>query len=645
MDKAIVKGDRSIKQSPEIERNKNELIRQIQEDKEKRDQTSVLFRGENLITYTDVAQAQFVGHRAKPSWKKDYQYNVFDPITRDKVMAIISKSGGMYEAQFYNTNKKLAGFSDTIATVLGAFYEDSRYNLQEVERNKELMLDALTTPKAIWFEGWRYQTRTVRDILERDPESGRVTKLSAKKKVHYNGPWGCTVPVKEIIPGSMKTRVLQDQPRFHWVRKMQLSDFQREFKGYPMAQYVQPYQYVFDDGLSDILVSTDMRDNEVEVIYSFNKWDDKLTMIASGIQLTTNIDNPMPFAHKDYPFAWAGFEPLSNQFVYDMPLTIKILDMQDVNNEVLNLSLDMVHRALNEVILSTEGDAINDDELYGGSIIQVDNVKNFQKFEFGSPSGYNMANSVSDRVRKSIEGSSLDAPSSGQTASRPITAREAVIAREAAVEIASYYLGNMEALEEQKALLRTQNQLDRYKLPTEWQEYVGEDNLKKFQAVYREFSVRDTRLDGGKRGTAHITITETPRDNEDVNKANNEDDKELSQTIDISPEFIRHIKPTVRIIANSSMKKSKAIEAAEARAWFQDAMAVPDVLDVRYAAERYAKVTGQNPDEALVQNDQPTPGMPGMGGPAAPKPGAQQKTPMQSLPMDGMDAVMNEGIG
>src|SRR3990167_197228 len=131
------------KQSETQTKERDRILRIVQEDKQRRDAEISFFRNENLLTYTDGSMAQFIGHRPKPEWKKDYQYNIFDPITRDKVMAILSKSAGLYEAQFFNTNKRLAKISQTIATVLGAFYKDSTRRLNEKEKNKMTMLQAL----------------------------------------------------------------------------------------------------------------------------------------------------------------------------------------------------------------------------------------------------------------------------------------------------------------------------------------------------------------------------------------------------------------------------------------------------------------------------------------------------------------------
>src|SRR3990167_5272034 len=188
----------SLRQSSAVEKEKNRIITAIVNDKQRRDSETTFFRNETLSTYTEASMAQFIGHRPKPEWKKDYQYNIFDPITRDKVMAILSKSAGLYEAQFFNTNKRLAKISQTIATVLGAFYKDSTRRLNEKEKNKMTMLQALISPKAIWYEGWKYQKRTIQDIVKRN-EYGDVVETKPKKIVHYNGPWGELCHVEDII--------------------------------------------------------------------------------------------------------------------------------------------------------------------------------------------------------------------------------------------------------------------------------------------------------------------------------------------------------------------------------------------------------------------------------------------------------------
>lgn len=632
-----------MKQSEEMTRERNRIVTLIQEDKQRRDQETTFFRNENLSSYTEVGIGQFLGYRAKPEWKKDYQYNVFDPVTRDKVMAILSKTAGLYEAEFFNTNKRLAKISETISTVLGAFYRDSTRQLNEKEKNKLTMLAALITPKAIWYEGWRYQKRTIKEIEERD-DTGKITKLKKKEICHYNGPWGELVPVEDLIPGSLKIRDIQEQPRLAWVPKMQMEQFRRLYptSRYPEAAKVLPHGALFDNDLTEFTIRNDMKENEVEVAMLFEKWEDRASIVANGV-LLSKVEAPMPFAHKDYPFVWGGFEELSPWFIYDMPLTIKLLDMQDVSNEILNLTLDMVWRALNEVILVTDGDGINDDVLYGGGMVPVNDPKNFQKLEFGSSFGFQAAGSVLERARRSIESASLDAPSSGQSGARNITAREALIAREAALEITTLFLQNMENMERDKARLRVKNQLDRYKRPIDWEKRVGKEQADEAIAVFREISARDTKLDGGKRGTVNVMITETPRPKDELDKINTENDKELSQTIDISPELIREIDFDVEIVGNSSVRRSKAQDTAEARAFLTDATAMPDVLNVNYAAEEYVKALGKKKDEALVQKEE-DPMAQMMGGARPPAPAGAPKVGDVPMPESGVDAILNQDL-
>lgn len=639
MSKEEVRG--KLRQSSEIEKEKERLFSLISEDKQRRDQATKFFRNSSLSQYTEAGIGQFIGHREKPEWKKDYQYNVFDPVSRDKVMAIISKSGGLYEAEFFNTNKKLAKISETIATVLGAFYKDSTIKLNEKEKNKLTMLAALITPKAIWYEGWRYQKRAIRDIEERD-EYGRVTKTKKKEIVHYNGPWGELCQVEDIIPGSLKIRELQEQPRFTWLPKMQMEQFKRLYpvSKYPEAAKVLPHGQLLSNDITEFNLRDDLKENEVEVAMPFEKWDDRHAIIANGIMLTP-LNAPMPFAHKDYPFVWGGFEELSPWFIYDMPLTMKILDMQDMNNEILNLTLDMVWRALNEVVLVQDGDGINDDVLYGGGMISVNDPKNFQKLEFGSSFAFQSASGMLDRARRSIESASLDAPQSGQSGARAITAREALIARESALEITTLFLTNMENMERDKARLRVKNQLDRYKRPIDWEKRIGEDLTKEALPIFRELSVRDAKLDGGKRGTININITETPRPKEELDKENVQNDKELSQTIDISPELIREIDFDVEIVGNSSTRKSKTLQVAEARGFMTDAAAMPQVFNVGYAAEEYVKALGKKTDEALVTQEESSDPMEQMMKQLG---GGKEKPEAPQMPQDSLENMLNASI-
>jgi len=87
---------KSFLQSPEIQKEKERIFHIVYEDKQRRDQETTFFRNATLSQYTEAGIGQFIGFRSKPEYKKGYQYNLFDPITRDKVMAIISKTAGMY---------------------------------------------------------------------------------------------------------------------------------------------------------------------------------------------------------------------------------------------------------------------------------------------------------------------------------------------------------------------------------------------------------------------------------------------------------------------------------------------------------------------------------------------------------------------
>lgn len=590
----------SSSQSKEKEALKSELLRLIREDKMNRDQQFSFFRDTTLATYTETGRQQFIGFREKPQWKDDYQYNVFDPVTRDKVMAIVSKAGGFYEAQFFNTNKRLAGASEAISVILGAFYKDSTRRLNEKEKNKLLMITALTTPKAIWFEGWRNQIRTVKDIEERG-EDGKILKVKERKIVHYNGPQGEIIPVEDFIPGSIKERDIQEQPRLTWVTRMQKPTFDRMFpvSKFPEADKVKTHGELIAEDITDFTVRQDLKEKEVEIIRYFNKWKDEFHIIANGV-LLTEINSPMPFNHKDYPFVWGGFEELDHGFIYDMPLTIKIMDMQDVDNEVLNLSLDMLWRALNETILVQGGDEMNEDVLYGGGTIDVDNVNNFKKLDWGSGLAFSASNSLLDRVKQSLESASVSAESAGTAGTgRSRTAREVLVAREAAMEIATLFLTNMENMERDKALLRVKNQLDRYKNPIEWERRIGEDKTDEI-AKFREITVRDTTLTKNRKGTINVVITNKPRGEEELNQENRTA-KETSQIIEVSPDFIRQIEFDVEIVANSSVRRSKVLESAENERFFRTALEVPQILDVRKAGEDWVKSLDKNPEEAMVQ--------------------------------------------
>ena len=185
------------------------------------------------------------------------------------------------------------------------------------------------------------------------------------------------------------------------------------------------------------------------------------------------------------------------------------------------------------------------------------------------------------------------------------------------------------------------NQLDRYKRPVEWEERIGEDLTKQAIPIFREISVRDAKLENGKRGAINIAITETPRPKEELDKENIENDKELSQAIDVSPEFIRQIDFDVEIVANSSVKKTKAQQLGEARAFMLDALSAPQVLNPQYAAKEYVKSLGKREDEALAKPTEANPLEQMMGGKAGAQKEQPTPSPAQSGAPDSIESIMN----
>ena len=47
--------------------------------------------GRNIYDYVKDSVDRMNEYKLKPDWKEDWQNNVFDPITRDKLIAILSK--------------------------------------------------------------------------------------------------------------------------------------------------------------------------------------------------------------------------------------------------------------------------------------------------------------------------------------------------------------------------------------------------------------------------------------------------------------------------------------------------------------------------------------------------------------------------
>jgi hypothetical protein len=276
---------------PVVEERFTEHFVKWQDYRQNRDQT-IRFLSKNGVNrgikeYIRDSVDRFNEYFPKPLHKKDWQSNVYQPITRDKIMSIL---GRLVNTRL-NVGLKLKS--------------KSMINMNEAEARREIFSDllksanekndddqarvweafvALSQGTAIGHESWKKDTREVEYIKEVDPDTGEK-KTETVTVDKWDDVYGKLVPVLEFYPENIWVNNIRDVKRCFWVSQMKYTNFMDEFGKFDNADMVQKAGYY--SGLSDVNwgVSEDVKEDHVEVIRFYDEVDDKYAIWANGIEI------------------------------------------------------------------------------------------------------------------------------------------------------------------------------------------------------------------------------------------------------------------------------------------------------------------------------------------------------------------------
>lgn len=372
--------------------------------------------------------------------KADWQSKYFIPRTYGLVMASLS--------EFAINKPDIIIEPDTRQDALRVSYLKAvmHANWRKNKGNAELLfglLDALKLGIGIFEIGYRKEERTVKSIKDYDPATEDVD-WEKKKIFDFDDVYFETV-----------------NPRYFWleesaatisdandcVRKYIFSEetFHRKFDSkYEKAKDVKVKGQVIKDEFFKPFIGTGTGTNEICVYKYQNKSKDVMWWIANGV-LLNEPDDPIPFHHKQLPYAELKLAPYDRYTFYGLSLPRIVEDLQHEINTLRNMKVDQTHlNIFSPFFYSAEEDL--DETIFTiepGVGIPVSDPGAFKFFKQGDvgPDAYKMEEAFDQDIRQAT---GFDLRLQGLRGGG--TATETSILKETSLKRINLYLRFMEEL-------------------------------------------------------------------------------------------------------------------------------------------------------------------------------------------------------
>ncbi len=576
-----------------------------------RDKNYEYFDGLNLIEYIEDSVRRFTTNVDERESLEDWQARVFDPFTRNKVLAFLGKIVQVLPiAQFSGRGDEDAR-KGTIVTNLYEYFE-------ELDDYEELMiyllLECIVKGTAIGYEGIDYKVRKIRNVKG---FNDNITIKEEKETITH--PFGAIVPLEDFYPSSVAIRNIKKMPYCFWRTILNESEFLMYFGSYDKSQYVKPKMTVNADNNVERpyyidYISEDVTDGQIEVIRYYDRVNDEFIILANGIwinPLNKDIISPLPFNHKELPFWDIKFD-FFGEFFYGKSLPDRLKSMQDVLNVLTNMLLDQSFLTIFPPLLTNGLDPIEDDYLRPGRRTSIDTQgqpisSSFMKLDLGTPAGWHQY--ILEYTRKIMEQSSMDQVSQGQAGvGGRTTASEIRTAAEGVTALLGIFARMVNYGIKRKALLKASNILQIVTEPgAPVIKRVGGDTGKKdFNEAFNVFKIDNAVLSKGKRGTKVIEIysnkSKMPTKKTQIARAQiaKADLGKEIEFIALPPSYLRNFLFDVKLGTNPKNEQSKelakALHLEKVRVYMSF---FPNIMNVQELAAETAEMMGDDPTKVI----------------------------------------------
>ncbi len=507
-----------------------------------REQPYKQFNGIQMSEYLQRSREKFWGWMPL-SFDNDVP-QFFFPETRNQVIGVLSEIANLrLKPSFEGTQ----GFNLVKATLLKDLFEYWQRSTNEKLKSFWNFLYTIVNGTCIVFVAYRDRERKVREITEYDPHTGE--SKWKERDIDDSEIVEEIVNLEDFYVPKIWEPNLQDQEEVIWRTLIKWSDFKNSFAGYELMDTVVPGMQFADNSIFSQFLSYDVRGGDyVEIIRYFNVPKDEYMIIANGVLLNpvriNGEDNvsPLPWNHKELPFAKTVFEPIDPTFFYGMPLAMKVKTPQEVLNIFWELGLEREKRSVTAPIITNDPTMELGLDFKAGHIYQVQgDVDQYKEMSVSPMSGsyWNLLTSLQGIISRTGSGGLSPIMPSRQ----PRAATEKALEAQHQQKAAGFYTLFYQDLLEQISWLVLQNMIQFY-TSSRVEKTLG---TKKFNKI---LSLVDVELVGGGRGNREIRITDSPEKSAILAKEAYERSlvtKERVEIVEVTPESVRELKFDLQI--------------------------------------------------------------------------------------------------
>lgn len=523
----------------------------------------------DLIDDSEYRVTGYVPSREEQG-KENWQANVFKPVTRNKLKAILASIAlDTPDVKIVAENDKQLR-DQRRSYVIRQLMKGSYAKQNKEEQIYFEAWENAVKGTVITYEGYARQKVKQKNIKSYDIVTGEI-ETEDKETIIKDECVEMIIPLENLLIKDISIRDIQDQPAIAWVELMHPSKFKRDFSGY------KNFKYVKEKGSSNIKGETKRefssawedritKESPIEVIRFYNKFSDEFIVVANGVVL---LDAPMLLGKKEkkYPFAKTIFEPFAIDFFYGNPIGNTTMGNQDVINSLYNMALDKTFRSMNPPLIigakNKDDFDLEDDIVNMDTKIYVEDINAVKEMPIkGVDQG--MLNMM-DIVSRELDLSTVDANQQGVTG-RGVTAREVVIANENAKKLKGVLYMFLTSLWIQKYKLRIENILTYYTQPKIKEMVAGKETGRLEE--YRKFMIENAELADGTKGTLGVQMVGGEKQLPEVDeidkneKLQENEGGENYEEIAITSDYLLDWEYDVKVISDSIHQKESSLTRA-----------------------------------------------------------------------------------
>ena len=521
----------------------------------------------------------------------EWKSRAFKKKTRHKVLstvATIISSGIGLEFRALDSQSRLDRMMGrTVEDVFDWSLDREDFDSKELRAFMELVVSGTSH----LFEEIVWESRNVKEITGMDFESGEVT-WEEKELVDFKGCRAELVSNEEVYPGDVWTFEPQEQP-FYIRRKVTTHENAEASLGKfaNFSKVIEGTDHFLTAGsiTESEKENADTDDNDVEILYYWNKSDDVFAIVANGILLTPP-NYPIPYPHKKYPIAKGVFESFGDgRFYYGDSLPNKNLDEQNIVNELWRMFIDSTKLKIKPPLFTNNAELAGTDLIIPGAIAtseKGDEISTIQDVSKGlSQSEFNMLT----LAERQIDENSIDPLLTGQQATGDPTATEVRTIVGSAERLRGFNDRLIASFLLQHAELRVPNLLWFITHDSEYQKIVKD-----------EVKVGDKN---GRRQIEFVTMGELPSSNEILqSEMALEDIGEPTELVFVDKDRVNDYRYHIRMSAVPKARRTGATKLLKTIEKYSLYSQNP-LIDQKTNTTMLVEAMGDDPDE-FIKNEQ-----------------------------------------